>query len=436
MEAGSRDPFLGMVLQGQTIEMLVGRGALTTVYRTRATAAGFSLLVTFLVLPEMLSPQIQWQFRERFWHLVEQIASLRHPNLLPLYGYGERNGQCYLLTPDLPGRALLASQHAGWSPQEVLQVLLPLASAFACLHQQGLSAQFFHPSMLQVLEGSPDLASGLHLTGGGLMSLVRHLDEQRDGEPDVAYRHLQSVAGHYLGAPDYLAPEVVQGWPADARSDVYTLGVLLFALLSGRTPFLGQHYLQIAQQHVTAPLPALHSLTPSVPIVLEGVIHQALSRDPALRFPHPQALVDAYTSAVQEPLQRPTRYSSLPGLLHLPSRTRHRSAGVISYDSFPEPTSEPLPAISIPWEQIHTAPLCAISPITAPHSAVTSPLQLQATPANAAQQEAPSNMIRQMARDLHQQRERLQQLARSLEPTTSTSSQEPPTQERFPGWLT
>jgi eukaryotic-like serine/threonine-protein kinase len=114
---GSPDRFLGMILHGYALETLVGRGALTTVYRTRALAS-LALLVTFLVVPEALSEQEHWRFRERFWLLVERIAALRHPNLLPLYGYGERHGHCYLLTPDLAGRPLFAALPArsGCSP--------------------------------------------------------------------------------------------------------------------------------------------------------------------------------------------------------------------------------------------------------------------------------------------------------------------------------
>jgi serine/threonine protein kinase len=195
---GSRERFLGMVLHGHTLETLLGRGALTAVYRARATARGLPLLVTFLVLPETLSPQAHWQFRERFWQLAERTEALRHPNVLPLYGYGERHGQCYLLTPELPGTPLLASLHhrRGWSPEETLQVLIPLASALAYLHQHGLTCQFFHPATLLRLAGHDDPAHALQLTGCGLMQLVRHLDLAEEARQTTINRMLQDIQQH------------------------------------------------------------------------------------------------------------------------------------------------------------------------------------------------------------------------------------------------
>jgi serine/threonine protein kinase len=435
---GSVDRFLGMVLHGYTLETCLGRGTLTTVYRARTAAGGLPMLVTFLVLPETCSAQAHWQFRERFWQLAERIEALRHPNLLPLYGYGERHGQCYLLTPELPGVPLFASLHRrrSWPPEEALQVLVPLASALTCLHQHELTCQFFHPATLLLLEGQDDLAHALQLTGCGLMQLVRSLDLTEEEALPAAYHHLQSISGQYLGAPDYLAPEVVQGRKADVRSDVYTLGILLFTLLSGRPPFTGQQYLEIARHHLTAPLPSLHALVPTLPIALEQVLNQALHRDPAARFPHPHALLDAYRSIVADRVPMP----SYP--LAFQHITRPGMPQPISPVSLPrEPTSEPLPVVTPDslWQrriehlrataQASTAPL--LPAVTASATSPHAPL-VPETPKEKARQ----TTINQMIQDIQQHRERLQDLAHGFGQETTEELQKATVLERFPGWLT
>ncbi len=401
------------------------------------------MLVTIFLLPDLFSSWAQWQFRERFWQLAERIETLRHPNLLPLYGYGERNGLCYLLSPELSGEPLFASypDQRGCSPQEALDVLIPLASALNALHQHGLTSQFFHPSALLRLEGHNDMAQGLQITNCGLMDMVRCLDaEKKEEQPSLsAYHHLQDIAGHYLGSPHYLAPEIVQGGAGDARSTVYILGILLFTLLSGRPPFTGQDYLEIARQQVIAPLPSLHALVPDLPIALEVVINQALSRDPMLRFSHPHALVEAYTRVLQERIQRPQHHSTFQILQRVQAIGQPDTERVRSLS---EPTSEPLPAITASLWRVQTVPIRAVTPTT------TDPLlqQVPSPPLEGTKNVLPpgkremltekQETISSMVRTLQLQRERLQDLARTFAQESVSEKQEAAPPERFPGWLT
>ena len=126
------------------------------------------------------------------------------------------------------------------------------------------------------------------------------------------YAHLKNIASGYLGAAEYLAPEVVKGTPPDPRSDVYSLGVILFQLLSGQPPFTGRDYLEIAQMHVCKPLPSIHNINPNIPVTLELILNRALYRNPEHRFQTPEDFVTAYAHVLdgQPQVQTHPRYTS------------------------------------------------------------------------------------------------------------------------------
>jgi nitrite reductase/ring-hydroxylating ferredoxin subunit len=127
------------------------------------------------------------------------------------------------------------------------------------------------------------------VAGFGLLRMLR-----ASGLVQGKTSHLLSISGTFLIAPEYMAPEMVQGQAIDVRADVYALGAILFELLCGKAPFSGADPMSIARQHITQPAPSLRSFCPEVPVALESVINQALERDPARRFPYISELVEAF----------------------------------------------------------------------------------------------------------------------------------------------
>jgi serine/threonine protein kinase len=163
---------------------------------------------------------------------------------------------------------------------------------------------FFSPANILLQEkGSP------LLTDPGLahMLLMREQDEAIDvSESD---KHLKDIARDYVSHPAYLAPEVVKGMPTDRRADIYSLGIILFELLSGQLPFSGRTYRETAQKHIREPLPSLHVIAPHIPISLELVINRALHRDPAHRFATAGELINTLTHAFNKQLHNPIYFS-------------------------------------------------------------------------------------------------------------------------------
>ena len=303
------DATLGHMIRGYQLEKRSGAGKLTTLYQARTEELWLppELTIMLLHLPAPLSGRARAQFADRFTREASRLIKLRHPSLQPLFGYGEDAGQFYLLFPPSSSSLTLdhyLHTHRYQSPSEAFAILAPLSSAFDYLHHQGLAYQYFTPSNVLLQEHRVP-----QITGAGLLQLLllQGLDDELySREP---HRHLKNVAGDYISLSTYMAPEVIRGERPDTRSDIYSLGVLLFELLGGRPPFIGETYMDIAQKHLREPLPSLHALAPTIPVALELVINRALHRNPDHRFATAGELITAFSHVLNERLRSPASLS-------------------------------------------------------------------------------------------------------------------------------
>ncbi len=297
----STDPHLGSMIRGYCLEEMLGRGKLTTLYRARTEELWLpqELVIMLLHLPDTLSAQAQTRFTERFSREARCLIKLRHPSLFSLFGYGKQVDSPYLILPDAPGTTLVKrhKQRKRWSPSEAFAVLAPLCSAFDYIHSQGLCYQFLTPANILLQDNMPPQITGLGLA----QILSMHGLDEQSKEP---CQHLKSITGDYMGVPEYLAPEVIKGEPADGRSDVYSLGIILFELLTGKPPFTEGTYLDIAQKHTREPLPSLHQIAPDLPFALELIINRALHRNPENRFASAGEFITAFSHMLERAAPR------------------------------------------------------------------------------------------------------------------------------------
>jgi len=212
----------------------------------------------------------------RFEREARAAAALTHPNVNQLFDYGKVDGRPYMVLEYLPG-GTLEDRLRGGRPvpdDETRAIAAGLAAGLAHAHERGLVHRDLKPSnVLFDAEGRPKIAD----FGIARMGDAGTLTE----------------AGTVMGTAAYISPEQAAGEPATPASDVYSLGVILFRMLTGRLPFTAQQPLELAAMHRDLPAPAVESFRGDVPPALAGVVNAALAKDPADRPPDGAALAAA-----------------------------------------------------------------------------------------------------------------------------------------------
>src|SRR5260370_9965955 len=312
------DPLLGHMIRGYKLEELLESDTVTKVYRARTHELWQTseLIITILSLPGTISTQTRERFIERFLYEAKRIVRLRHTHLFPLFGYGKQDGHLYLLTPNLPGAILAAylKQKQRWNPSEAFTILVSIAKALTYIHSKGLVYQFLNPTNIFLQDAKVPQIGKLNY-----LQMLR-MDGLNDETTALSpYAYLKNIAGTYLGAAEYLAPEVVKGAKPDPRSDIYSLGIILFQLLSGHPPFTGRDYLEVAQMHVRQPLPSVHDTEQDIPVALELVLNHALYRNPVHRFQTAEDFVTAYAHVLDGQSQVENRPRATPTTAQLQS---------------------------------------------------------------------------------------------------------------------
>lgn len=225
-------------------------------------------------------------FIARFEREAQIVASLEHPNIVPIYDFAEYEGQPYLVMKYIEGRtlkALMERSETGVSLSEILRILPPLAEALDYAHRQGVLHRDIKPSNIILdKDGTP------YLTDFGLARLAQL------GESTLSSDVL-------LGTPHYISPEQGQGQrDLDHRTDLYSFGVVVYELLVGRVPFSADTPFAVIHDHIYRPVPLPSSLNPEIPPAVEKVLLKALSKAPTDRYPSAMALVQALRQAVTE----------------------------------------------------------------------------------------------------------------------------------------
>ena len=251
------------------IEAPIGEGGMGVVYRAIDTKFGRPVAIKFVAadLADVAA-------RQRFRREAQAASSLNHPHILTVHDIGEHEGREYLVTEFVDGGTLRewhAAETRTW--RQVVDLLVGVADGLAAAHHAGIVHRDIKPDNILVSKhGYAKLADF------GLAKLVEAADAEA---PTRAATAGHTRVGAIVGTFAYMSPEQAAGRPVDARSDVFSLGVVLYQLLSGRQPFAGATELEILQkiQHHTA-----DPLGPEIPAPLRMVVDKALEKDPADRY--------------------------------------------------------------------------------------------------------------------------------------------------------
>ncbi|MGQ0642034.1 MAG: protein kinase domain-containing protein [Gemmatimonadaceae bacterium] len=268
------------------VERELGGGGMSRVFL--ATEIGLKRQVVVKVLPPELTSEVM---TARFTRELEVTAGLQHPHILPVLANGARDGLLYYITPFVQGESLRKrlEREGQLSVDNAAAILDELASALGYAHERGVVHRDIKPENV--------LLSGGHavLADFGIAAITAKEDRPAEGT------RLTDV-GLSMGTPGYMSPEQATGEPLDGRSDLYSLAVVGYEMLTGRPPFTGVSPMSIITKHLTEPPPNVHTLRADVPPALSGTLQTALAKKPADRFQTAQALRDAlggrYTAAV------------------------------------------------------------------------------------------------------------------------------------------
>ena len=268
-----------MHIPGYEVQREIGQGGMALVYL--ALQESLNRDVALKIIKSGLTENEE--FAQRFIREGRIIARLNHPHIITVYDIGAYEGAYYLSMEYLPGGTLQQRIQSGLSIQDALLIARALASALSYAHQGGIIHRDIKPqNILFHNNGYPVL------TDFGIAKIL--------GSTTMVTR-----AGLSLGTPRYMSPEQVRGLEVDARADIYSFGILLYQMLTGRVPYTAEDSFVLGMMHVTAPLPDL-------PIELnrfQPLMNQMLAKDPDRRLQSAQEFVTELDLLETESLSLP-----------------------------------------------------------------------------------------------------------------------------------
>jgi len=295
------------------VKRLVGSGGFADVYEVWDKDLERRLAV------KVLRPDVAWTagMVERFQRETRAAAKLEHANILPIHFVGEGEGLVYYAMPFVDGMSLgeLLKRSGALPPERALAIVIPILDALDHAHKAGLLHRDIKPDniMLDVARGRPLLVD---------FGIARRLGSEAGAG--------LTQTGLVIGTPHYMSPEQALGDPnLGPQSDIYSLGCVLFQMVTGTPPFDGESSQQVVGKHIADPPPAASDVNPSVPREMSDVILRCLEKQPADRFQSAGEVIAALESDKQPSTMRSRASAAQKAteLLVSGARTAPRTAG-------------------------------------------------------------------------------------------------------------
>ncbi|HSB37622.1 MAG TPA: protein kinase [Gaiellaceae bacterium] len=282
------------------LEELVGTGGMSSVYRAHDTLLERD--VALKVLHEQYTDEVDYV--ERFRREARSVAQLSHPNIVTVIDRGEQDGRQFIVFEYVDGENLksLVEREGPLPERDAIVLALQIARALGFAHEHGLVHRDVKPQNV-LLNGDGQAK----VTDFGI---ARSLDVHGG----------LTQTGTVMGTSDYIAPEQARGQRVDAQSDVYSLGAVLYELLTGEVPFPGDNFVAVALRHINEPPPSVRERRPELSPRLDAAIRQAMAKDPRERFDSMDELCSELTAC----LEGETDASGAQTMVVAPRRGRHR----------------------------------------------------------------------------------------------------------------
>ena len=267
-------PWAGAIIDGRyRLTEKLGEGGMGTVYKVEHVRMG-KVLALKLLRPEVARDK---KLKQRFHQEARLVSKLSHPNTIQVFDFGElEDGSLYIAMEYLSGRDLAWTLRGhGWLPErKAISIASQVLASLAEAHENNIIHRDIKPANIMLLKGKAG-DDRVKVLDFGIAKLTA--EEQR--------KHITGVAD-FLGTPAYMSPEQAKGEPLDPRSDLYSVGAMLFELLTGRGPFLGPTPLSVITKHMTEEPPRFADVAPEKEISLgvEHVVRKALAKRREDRF--------------------------------------------------------------------------------------------------------------------------------------------------------
>ena len=297
------EALVGKKLGSNTLRRVIGLGSMGAVYLARRSHSRSEVVVKVFLHASELEPLQYIDFLVRFRHEMEPVASLEHPHILSIYEYEERDGFIYLVMPYVNVRTLesvLNSQKILPLPK-VADYLDQLAGALDYAHEHGVLHLDIKPSNILVTVDDKLLFTDFALS------------------KTMTERQAARIRQFKMGMLDYTAPEQVIGKEAGEKADLYSLGAVLYHMVTGSAPFQGESLVEVAKKQLQNPPPSPCSKRTDLPLAAQQVILRALAKHPADRYACALDLASAFRLALAAPDTELTELEQPRNDLRLPS---------------------------------------------------------------------------------------------------------------------
>lgn len=260
-------PIIGKMLGRYRIERLLGKGAMGAVYLGREAGSERAVAIKTMALAQEFEASGLADAKARFFREVESAGRLRHPNIVVMYDAGEEGELAYIAMEYLHGRDLAAfTKPENLLPlPRVLSILARVADALSCAHRHNVVHRDVKPANV-IYEPLSDIVKVMDF------GVARLTDASK------------TKTGMVLGSPSYMSPEQLLGRKVDGRSDLFSLGVMLYQLACGRLPFVGESMGRLMYKITNEAPPDVRSVNPQVPDDVAGVIGRAMSKNAEQRY--------------------------------------------------------------------------------------------------------------------------------------------------------
>ena len=289
------DPLIGKKLGTYQVESRLGQGGMAAVYRVRHPDGGF--YAAKVIYFEQAESAELLRFRREFRVLLQ----LQHPHLLRAFDYGEEARMAYCVSELLEGQTLdHYVKPGGLSWGEVWPWVRAILEGLACAHKAGIVHRDLKPANIMIC---------------GQTAKILDFGLARQAQLTAV-----TLTGQAYGTPTYMAPEQVtaSGSEVDLRTDLYSLGVILYELLAGEPPFVSEDVQEMIRLHLTQPIPPLSARVGDLPLGLSQIVHTLLAKKPANRYANAERVLELLSQIQAKPAKPPAASGSGGGSDTLP----------------------------------------------------------------------------------------------------------------------